>query len=139
MSGLRRSQWTRVLAGGRCAAVAAGDAEKHDMRCCRELQPEPSPLRMTRSVGRAAGVGGRAARPRSAAPRVVISFRGLPCLTARMHYASIDAALRRKVKSRSRAPSLAGSQKLNRNFNDIRVRSFILTGAPSSSVLRKDL
>jgi len=63
-------------------------------------------------------------------PRVVISFRGLPCLTARMHNASIDAAPLRKVKSRVEHLALPVRKISNRNFNRIIVRSFVLNGAP---------
>src|ERR1700681_3407946 len=104
------------------------------MRCCRALQPEPSPLRTTRFVGRAAGVGGRAgttSKYSDASNILPWTFLAKVHLPDRIERTTLRLTPRPKVKNRSRAPSLFSVRKLHCYFNNIRVCSFVLSGAPN--------
>ena len=58
------------LAAGDAPAYAASQSEKRAARCRRALQPKPSPLRTTRTTGRAASCGEGATRSGSPAARL---------------------------------------------------------------------
>jgi len=122
------------FAGGRCAAVAAGEGEKHEMRGCRALQPNAPPLRTTRPAGRAFGRGGRCGTTskRSEASDNLpwtSSIGQSPPASHPTHNASIDAAPVPKVRAVAEHPAFSVHEIIF-YFNHIRVRSFVLGGAP---------